>query len=91
MNRTLSLADRLALVGNGRRVTKAELADLAEYSGEVASWASELEAKFADFAANAEMLADPSTPRNERNELRERMTADAEAASGALKAIGLWC
>ena len=82
MEEPLSLAERLARVVGGKRVTKEELADLAEYAAEVTSWANELDTKFADFAANAEMLADSDTPRYERPELRERMIADAEAAVG---------
>lgn len=84
------MQERLARVGDGRRTTREELEALAAYAEEVSSWASELGAKFADFEANVEMLGDSDTPRHERADLRRRMTEDAEAAAGALAAIGAW-
>jgi hypothetical protein len=84
-----ALIDRLERVGEGKRVTRAELDDLAAYFGEVQGWANELECKMGDFAANAEMLGNPGL-RDERTGLREQMIADAEATAGALRAIGTY-
>jgi hypothetical protein len=82
------LADRLERVAAGLHITPDELADLAGYSDEVQQWASELETRFADFAANAGMLSDEAMPDRERAVLRRQMRADAEAAAGALRTIG---
>jgi hypothetical protein len=81
------LVDRLERVAAGLRITPEELADLAGYSDEVQQWTNELETRFADFAANAEMLGDQAMPDSERTVLRRRMRADAEAAAGALRTI----
>jgi len=84
-------ADRLERVGDGKRVTSAELEDLAGYAGEIEAAANELECKFADFAASTAMLADPDTPRGERAGLRAQLTADAGAAAAALRELAALC
>ena len=82
------LADRLDRVAGGLRASPDELADLAGYSDEVQQWANELETRFADFAAGAEMLNGDAMTERERVLLRRHMRADAEAAAGAPRAIG---
>jgi hypothetical protein len=83
------LVERLETIAAGRKLTRDELADLAEYGGEVVEWANELDTKMADFAANAGFyteLADDA-PASERRVLRQRVKDDAAATAGALRAI----
>ena len=84
---TLSLADRLELVASGADVTVDELKDLAEYDSEIDGHANELGTKFADFAANVQMLLDPATPEDDHESLRASLTADAGASAAALRSL----
>jgi hypothetical protein len=82
-----SFTDRLEQAAARPRLDRAALENLAGYAEEITGWANELDTRMADFAAEVELYYDEDTPREEREEIRERLLLRAEETAGALRAL----